>query len=373
MQGPGSVPLQWSPKRKQDQDLLQYCHFCKGYKAPRSHHCTTCGFCVLKMDHHCVWINACVGHENHTSFIAFLFFLPIGCIYAVIINSNFLYRLFSRDFLKYHRILPINTYTLFLAISGIAFSIGACIGVLLLLFTQIRAVLRNKTQIEDWICDKAIGRRKRDPNLQPFVYPYDLGWKRNFTQVIHLSLTPVGDGLTWPVRKGCNQYSFTMEQIEQKKEKKQHSYTCEGVREYNGKCCALSYGVKICMCVPCLEATIPVDVGDIIVVTRWRRYWVYGDKEVSEDDTKEGKRIRGWFPRMCIKIISKNDSQDEIREPETGSSKKAKITKTEEKEKEQTTDQNMARSDNGRKKKETPVSQNSHERNSKVKKRKKKK
>ena len=48
---------------------------------------------------------------------------------------------------------------------------------------QIRAVLRNKTQIEDWICDKAIGRRKRDPNLQPFVYPYDLGWKRNFTQV----------------------------------------------------------------------------------------------------------------------------------------------------------------------------------------------
>ena len=48
------------------------------------------------MDHHCVWINACVGHENHTSFIAFLFFLPIGCIYAVIINANFLYRLFSR-------------------------------------------------------------------------------------------------------------------------------------------------------------------------------------------------------------------------------------------------------------------------------------
>ena len=32
-------------------------------------------------------------------------------------------------------------------------------------------------------------------------------------QVIHLSLTPVGDGLTWPLRKGCNQYSFTVSHV----------------------------------------------------------------------------------------------------------------------------------------------------------------
>lgn len=51
--------------------------------------------CVLKMDHHCPWINCCVGHYNHTSFIAFLFYLPIGCVYAVILNSNFLYRLLN--------------------------------------------------------------------------------------------------------------------------------------------------------------------------------------------------------------------------------------------------------------------------------------
>ena len=47
------------------------------------------------MDHHCPWINCCVGHQNQTSFVAFLFFLIIGCIHAVIINANFLYRLFN--------------------------------------------------------------------------------------------------------------------------------------------------------------------------------------------------------------------------------------------------------------------------------------
>lgn len=51
--------------------------------------------CVKKMDHHCPWINICVGHDNHTAFIGFLFFLIVGCIHAVAINSTFLYRLFS--------------------------------------------------------------------------------------------------------------------------------------------------------------------------------------------------------------------------------------------------------------------------------------
>ena len=46
------------------------------------------------MDHHCPWINVCVGHDNHTSFIGYLFFLTVGCIHAVAINATFLYRLF---------------------------------------------------------------------------------------------------------------------------------------------------------------------------------------------------------------------------------------------------------------------------------------
>ena len=51
--------------------------------------------CIMKMDHHCPWINSCVGYGNHAYFTRFLFFVPFGCIHAVIINSNFLYRLFT--------------------------------------------------------------------------------------------------------------------------------------------------------------------------------------------------------------------------------------------------------------------------------------
>ena len=51
--------------------------------------------CIMKMDHHCPWINSCVGYGNHAYFTRFLFFVPFGCIHAVIINSNFMYRLFT--------------------------------------------------------------------------------------------------------------------------------------------------------------------------------------------------------------------------------------------------------------------------------------
>ena len=51
-------------------------------------------------------------------------------------------------------------------------------------FYQMKGILKNKTQIEDWICDKARDRRKRNKDLKPFDYPYDLGWKKNLLQVL---------------------------------------------------------------------------------------------------------------------------------------------------------------------------------------------
>ena len=45
----------------------------------------------------------------------------------------------------------------------------------------MRAILQNKTGIEDWIIKKALFRRP--PNEKPFVFPYNLGWKNNFAQV----------------------------------------------------------------------------------------------------------------------------------------------------------------------------------------------
>ena len=49
------------------------CKYCKELKPLRTHHCSLCGTCVMKMDHHCPWINNCVGQNNHRYFLLFLF------------------------------------------------------------------------------------------------------------------------------------------------------------------------------------------------------------------------------------------------------------------------------------------------------------
>lgn len=51
--GGGYVKLDWTPDDRTFHRKLQYCVICKGYKAPRSHHCARCNRCVFKMDHHC--------------------------------------------------------------------------------------------------------------------------------------------------------------------------------------------------------------------------------------------------------------------------------------------------------------------------------
>ena len=49
------------------------CKYCNEIKPLRTHHCSLCGTCVIKMDHHCPWINNCIGHNNHRYFLLFLF------------------------------------------------------------------------------------------------------------------------------------------------------------------------------------------------------------------------------------------------------------------------------------------------------------
>lgn len=37
----------------------RYCRKCNQMKPDRSHHCSVCGVCILRMDHHCVFIGTC--------------------------------------------------------------------------------------------------------------------------------------------------------------------------------------------------------------------------------------------------------------------------------------------------------------------------
>ena len=91
--GPGYLPRGWKPNTEAGtwSGQLQWCASCKGYKAPRAHHCRTCHRCVMKMDHHCPWINNCVGHFNQGNFVVFMASSVAGCFHAIFTLAKSIY------------------------------------------------------------------------------------------------------------------------------------------------------------------------------------------------------------------------------------------------------------------------------------------
>eukprot|EP00033_Pygsuia_biforma_P003935 GCRY01004311.1.p1 GENE.GCRY01004311.1~~GCRY01004311.1.p1 ORF type:complete len:335 (-),score=20.59 GCRY01004311.1:94-1098(-) len=58
-----------------------FCDKCYLEKPPRTHHCSVCKRCILRMDHHCPWIANCVGHHNAHYFFLFIFYATVLCFF----------------------------------------------------------------------------------------------------------------------------------------------------------------------------------------------------------------------------------------------------------------------------------------------------
>lgn len=317
---------------KKYESCLQYCKVCEGFKAPRSHHCRKCGRCVLKMDHHCPWINNCVGWGNQAFFVYFLSFAVIGCAHATYILMASLIRGLNRYHYLYHGQYHLATVefthvSLVCCILSLGLAIGVVIAVGMLLVFQVLSVCRNKTGIEAWIMEKAKYRREGTGDV--FNFPYNLGCWRNVKQVFPqlFSCATVGDGLWWQVNEGSDQFTLTLEQLAQKDEKRMRTKTYTIVKRATGSWCPIwSQGCKV-GCQPPFtdEARVPLEPGDVVKVTRWKKHWLFGEKDWpgkkteeqrngnGKEDPKGTKKAivdKGWFPRKCAIELIENDDDD---------------------------------------------------------------
>lgn len=102
---PGSVPERWEPPEEdpeiaatipKSESKRRVCKKCIAWKPERTHHCSVCQRCVLRMDHHCVWVANCVGARNYKFFLQFLAYTFIGTTFdAICLLSDFVQ--FFRD------------------------------------------------------------------------------------------------------------------------------------------------------------------------------------------------------------------------------------------------------------------------------------
>ncbi|XP_064458012.1 palmitoyltransferase ZDHHC6-like [Ornithodoros turicata] len=317
--GPGFVPRHWRPATAEEEQFLQYCALCDGFKAPRSHHCRKCGRCVFKMDHHCPWINTCCGHRNQASFTLFLFFCVCGSIHAAVLLTMGLYKAYHKKYYIQKKQMDDLVHLRFFPLLATVLSLGLSIGVIValtgLLYIQIKIIIRNETTIENWIVTKA-HMRERELGDE-FVYPYDIGVAENIKQVF---LKKLGDGINWPIVAGTNQYTLTVEQIMQKADKRLRTRLYSVINPYNGSCFPLTQGCCVCLSAPLSdEPRVKISPGDQVLVSRWKTHWLYGEVEARYGKKKKRK---GWFPRKCVVEVSTGAFSKGFTDDTNDSSKK---------------------------------------------------
>ncbi|ETN41945.1 uncharacterized protein HMPREF1541_03884 [Cyphellophora europaea CBS 101466] len=73
----------------------RFCKKCHTPKPDRTHHCSTCKRCVLKMDHHCPWLATCLGHRNYKAFVLFLCYTTLFCWVCFISSGRWVWEYFA--------------------------------------------------------------------------------------------------------------------------------------------------------------------------------------------------------------------------------------------------------------------------------------
>lgn len=239
-----TTPAGYPPEGELITEAVSICKKCISPKPPRTHHCSVCNRCILKMDHHCPWLNNCVGHGNHRYFYLYMVYMVIGVTFLIVCGFDIAYEvlwLSSDDsddpeleghpvkFNKTGALIPVTEIMIFnneepvndvneltdhpwkrraiiymaLINSGVLVALGG------LASWHARLIGKGETSIEANINKTELTRLALMGKL--YVNPYNFGSRKNWRLFLgligerswfwHVVLPsahkPVGDGLTW--------------------------------------------------------------------------------------------------------------------------------------------------------------------------------
>ncbi|XP_008313030.1 palmitoyltransferase ZDHHC16B isoform X2 [Cynoglossus semilaevis] len=201
------------PKENITIPSVSICKKCISPKPARTHHCSICNRCILKMDHHCPWLNNCVGHFNHRYFFSFCVYMTLGCIYCSVSSRNLFLEAYSA-IESYYETPPAadtfktNTdYKCIIYLWVLTSSVAVALGGLTLWHTIL--ICRGETSVERHI-NRNETKRLREQGKR-FRNPYHHGTMKNWkilfgvekrshwvTRVLFPSgHLPSGDGIVW--------------------------------------------------------------------------------------------------------------------------------------------------------------------------------
>ncbi|KAI0301090.1 DHHC palmitoyltransferase-domain-containing protein [Multifurca ochricompacta] len=197
----GEISLEVALLSTPPEDYTQpgkWCRICWKPKPERTHHCSQCGRCVLKMDHHCPWLGAkCIGFRTYTSFLHFLASITLLAAYVAVVCIRGLVFAFSHP-LAINEMTPVHMLILSFAGCAFAIIIGSFLGYHVYLhksndtehispFVLLRHLpplppCRLSSPPLEYQLTFAQRRAVRAAHARMSLY--DVGWRRNAGQVL---------------------------------------------------------------------------------------------------------------------------------------------------------------------------------------------
>jgi len=186
-----------------EQEEWDYCKYCECLKPERTHHCTVCNKCTLRMDHHCPWMANCVGHFNYKYFVLFLLYMTFSCFYIVVVTG----------FPTQYGGLPRKVIVPYIGRGAVEFCMLLCCSVTVavggMLIWHLYLISTQQTTIEFY--QNAVMKRAAKKRNMTWVNPYDVSLSSNFDGVFgHNSLPwrwlmpsttpPPGNGISFTIR-----------------------------------------------------------------------------------------------------------------------------------------------------------------------------